>query len=241
MAYRYRSRRSARKLARKDRRNFILTLFLVGILIYATFAWILPSLIGGIGFINSKIKPPQKVVTLENNTLAPPVLTIPYEATNSAQIDISGYSTPYSKVKLYLDDEVKQTIDVSGDGSFIFKNVFLKIGTNNIYGKTLDDKGNDSLSSKSIKLFYNNEKPNLTLNEPEDNKKIQGGDKKVKVYGRTDPGVKVFINGNQVIVDRDGNFSAEQTLNDGDNIISVKAIDLASNTTEVERRVIYTP
>lgn len=240
---RYRSRRSVKRLARRSRRNFILTLVLVGILIYSTITWVLPSFIGTLGFLKNTIQQPQKTITKpsENSALAPPVLNIPYEATNTAAVDIKGFGTPNSKVKLYIDDNPEQTVDVSGDGSFNFEDVSLNLGTNNIYGKTLDDTEKESLPSKTIKLFYDNEKPPLTIFEPEDGRKIAGGDKKVKVSGKTDPGVKVFVNETQVIVKSDGSFGMDQPLNDGDNIISIKAVDSASNITDIQRAVIYQP
>ncbi|MBU1032282.1 hypothetical protein KKE03_05190 [Patescibacteria group bacterium] len=239
---RYRSRRSIKRLGRKSKRNFIVTLIIIGILAYVTINWLLPNFIGGIGFITDIINPPRQK-TVQNplsETLAPPVLNIPYEATNSAQIDIKGYGTPGSRVRLYLDDNPQQTVDVSTDGSFIME-AFLSIGTNNIYGKTLGENNQESLPSKTIKLYYISDKPSLIINEPEDNKKIQGGDKKVRVSGKTDPGVKIFVNSGQAIVDKDGNFSLDQPLDEGDNIISIQARDQASNITEIQRLVNYTP
>lgn len=243
MAYRYRSRRSVKRLARKSRRNFIVTLIIVILLIYSAITWVLPFFVNSIGFITNIIKPPQKKIirSFENPALAPPVLSIPYEATNTAQIDIKGFGTPGSKVKLYIDELDKQTVDVSGDGSFILQNVMLAIGTNNLYGTTVDDQNKESLPSKTIRLIYIYENPILEVNEPEDGKAVQGGDKKIKVSGKTSPNVKIFINDSQVIVDRDGNFSADQPLNEGGNTISIKAIDTASNTTGIQRQITYTP
>lgn len=242
MGYRYRSARYSKRLARKSRRNFLITLIIIIALIYTTITWILPNFVSGIGFVKNIIKPAQKAPLQSSDTspLAPPVLNIPFEATNSAQINIKGFGTPNSQVKLYLDDDLKQTIDTESDGSFNFEDVSLFLGTNNIYGKTVD-QGKESLPSKTIRLVYINEKPNLAISEPEDNKKIQGGDKKVKVSGKTNPGVKVFVNGTQAIIDFEGNFKFDVTLNEGDNTISVKAVDVASNTTEIQRRVIYNP
>lgn len=242
MSYRYHSRRSAKRLARKSKRSFIITLIIIAFLIYATFTWILPYFIGGIGFIQN-ITSPQKtnVKQPEDIAIAPPVLNISYEATNTAQINIKGFTTPNLKIKLYIDDEPNQTVNSSPEGSFTFENVTLSIGTNNIYGKTMDNSGKESLSSKTIKLIYDNEKPTLSVLEPEDGKKIQGGDKKIKISGKTDTDAKVFVNGTQVIVNSDGSFSIDQPLNDGDNTISIKTVDVASNSTEVQRAVNYTP
>lgn len=241
--YRYKSRRSARRLARNSKRSFIITVIIIIVLLYATFAWVLPYFIGGISAVKNIIKPPKITVSnsSQNSTLAPPVLNIPFEATNSAQIDITGFGTPYSKVKLYIDDESKQTTDVSSDGSFNFKNVSLNLGTNNIYGTTLDEKNKESLPSKTLKLIFDNEKPPLVINEPGDNKIIQGSDKKVKVSGKTNSGVHVFVNGGQTIVDEGGNFSTDVVINEGDNTISIKAVDIASNSTEIQRNVKYNP
>lgn len=243
MAYRYRSRRAARRLARRSKTNFVVTILLVGIIIYATIQWVLPNFIGGIGFVKNFVKPSQKVnlAVSQNSNLAPPVLNIPYEATNTAEISIKGFGTPGSKVELYIDDQPKQTIEVAGDGSFNFENVTLSLGTNNIYGTTLDEDDKESLPSKTIKLYFDNEKPPLTISEPEDDKVVAGGDKKVKIAGQTEPGAKVFINGTQIIVSGEGNFSIDQNLSDGENIISIKAVDSASNSTEEQRKVIYTP
>lgn len=239
MAYR---RRVTRRYARKSKTNFIVTLLLIGFLIYVSLQWILPSLITGLGFLTSIIKPAHKAITtnFENISLAPPVLNIAYEATNTAQINISGYGTPHSKVELFLDDEKKDTIDVSVDGNFEFKNISLSLGTNVIFGKSIDEKNRLSLPSKTIKVLYDNEKPKLILNEPEDGKKIQGGGK-VKFSGKTEPGVQIFINDNQIIVDKDGNFSVDQSLSDGENNFNVKAEDSASNTIEILRKVTYQP
>lgn len=242
MAYRYRSRRAAKKYARKSQRNFIFTLVLIGILIYATLTWALPALIGGIGFVKNTVKPSQKelVQTSNNSTLAPPVLNIPFEATNTAQIDIKGFAVPDSRVKLYLDDDPKQTVDVSSDGSFTFTDISLSLGTNNIYGKTLD-QDQESLPSKIIKLTFDNDDPPLNINEPDDGKIIQGGDKRIKVSGKTEHGVKVYINNAQVIVNQDGAFSLDQPLNEGANNIVIQAVDGATNTIEVQKRVTYNP
>lgn len=187
------------------------------------------------------IEPP-KVMTpksTQNSSLAPPVLNIPYEATNSAEIDIHGFASPNSRVRLYLDDEPLETVDVSSDGSFTFENVALYLGRNNIYGTTLDEKDKESLPSKTIKLIFDSEKPSLIVSEPENNRKIQGGDKKVKVSGKTEPGAKVFVNNMQAIVNGDGSFSIDQPLNDGDNTIFIKAQDSALNISEIQRTVNY--
>lgn len=172
--------------------------------------------------------------------MAPPIFNIPYEATNTAQINIQGYATPESKVKLFLDDEEKQTEKSSSDGSFTFQNIQLGLGVNNIYGKTLDENGQMSLPSKTIKVIFDNEKPLLEVSEPLDGKTIQG-ERKIKIAGKTEPKSQIYINGNQIIVDKEGNFSSERTLNDGENNFTIKAYDSSANFSEISRKVIFTP
>ena len=240
-SYRYRSR-ALRRTAQRSKRNFIISLVLITVFSYLVLLWILPNFIGLLGSVKNFIHPSEKKVNLEKllTTLAPPVLNILYEATSTAQINIQGYSSPNLKVKLFVDDEEKQTTDVSPDGSFVFQNIDLRIGTNNIYGKTIDEQGSESLPSKTLKIIFDNEKPSLDLSEPEDGKKIQG-ERKIKFSGKTEIGAKVYISGNQVIVDKDGNFSSNQSLNDGDNNFTIKAQDSAQNFNEISRRINFTP
>lgn len=240
MAYKLRSQR---RLARKSKKNFITSFIIIIFLLFVTFQWILPAIINGVGFVKEIVKPSEKTGEniLEKASLAPPILNISYEATGSSQINISGFGTSGSKVELFLDDEKKDTVDVSEDGSFEFKNISLSPGINNIYAKSLDEKNQESLSSKIFKITFDSEKPSLSLSEPEDNKKIQGGDKKITVSGNTETGAQVFVNENQVIVNKDGNFSSIISLYDGDNDFNIKAVDKAGNTNEVSRRVNYQP
>lgn len=241
MAYKYQYR-AVKRLQKKNKQNFIATLVIIIILLYGTFFWVLPFVISSIGTIKNKSNPTNKTINpTDQATLAPPVLNIPFEATNTAQINISGYSSPNSKVELFIDDEKKQTVDTDSGGNFHINDVDLSLGINNIYGKTVDDSGKESLPSKTMILTYDNNKPLLKIYEPEDNKQIQGGDKKVKVSGKTDSGTQVFINGNQTIVDKDGNFSSTMEINEGDNNFDIKAVNLASNISESSRKVSYKP
>lgn len=241
MAYSYRSRRKIKKYSQKSKRNLLVTLILVAFLIYATIFWILPTIINGMGTIKGFLNPKEqndKTQTLDE-TISPPVLTIPFEATNSSSIDIVGYSTPGTEIEIYLDDELKQTADVKEDGSFIAQNIQLSLGTNNIFAKAKKDE-KTSLPSKQFKIIFDNEKPKLEVSEPEDGKNIQS-ERKIKVSGKTEINAKIFINDSQVIVDQDGSFLKEFSLNDDDNVFNIKAVDQASNENEVSKRINFTP
>ena len=232
--------RSIRRLERKNKRNIVITTLLAIFLLYFVFSWGLPSLIGGLSIFN-RLKPVEKGQTVESFSVAPPVLNIPFEATNSASIKISGYSLPNSKVEIYFDDELKTTANTKDDGSFLTDRIDLALGTNNIYGKTISSDNNKSLSSKTIKLIYSNEKPKLDVSEPADGQEIKGGDKKIKVSGITDSLNTITINGQTVIVSSDGGFSSEVQLNEGDNAITIISSNPTGSTTKIQRGVKYTP
>lgn len=243
MAYKY-SSRLARNQAKKSKRKFTLSIIFIILILYATLMWVLPNFIGALGLISGILKPNNQinqVSTADNSLFAPPVLTIPFESTNSSQIIIEGYAAPNSKVAIYVEDKQIIEAKTKPDGSFTTDKIDLSLGTNNIYGKTIDDKENGSLPSKTLKVFYDNEKPTLEIGEPEDNKTITGGDKKVTVKGKTDPGTNIFINYQKIILDSEGNFQQSVSINDRENILTVKARDSAGNETEVARKVIYKP
>lgn len=241
MSSRYQYRR-AKRLQSKSKKNFIVTLIIVLSLLYVSIAWILPNFIGGLSFIKNLSGSDKKIINnTDQTTLAPPVLNIPFEATNSSRINISGYSSANSKVELFIDDQKIETTDVDQDGNFLIENVELSLGINNIYSKSVDEKGKESLASKTLRIIYDSEAPDLEIFEPEDNKNIQGGDKRVKIAGKTEVGAQIFINGGQVVVSGEGNFSSIQSLNDGENNFDIKSVDTAGNNTEVSRKVTYQP
>lgn len=226
------------------RNKFLITFLIGAFLLYALFTWILPTLIGGLSFFNRFKGIPKKEASVsENSILAPPVLNIPFEATNTASIFIRGYSIPGASVEIYVDGDLKATSKASDDGSFITDPVELSLGTNNISGKTVDEKGGKSLPSKHIKIIYDNDKPKLDVKEPSDNQEIKGGDKKVTVAGTTnsEKDITVMVNGIRVIVSPDGSFFQKIDINEGENNLSITATDTFGNTTQVTRKVIFIP
>lgn len=239
MAYRS---RYARRYSRRSKHNFLATLIIIIVLLWVTFTWILPPFIDILGKITGIFKTSPKVESsvLENPTLAPPVLNIPYEATNSASVDIKGFATARSKVKIYLDEELIQTADTTENGNFNAKGISLSLGTNSIYGRTEGENSQESLPSKTIQLIFDNEKPSLEISEPSDGQTFKG-ERKIKVSGKTEPGAVLSISGERVILGAEGKFNHEVSLSDGENTITIKVHDLAGNITEVARKVTFQP
>lgn len=236
MAYRT---RSIRIQSKKTKRKILIRLAIIVFLLYAALAWIIPGFIGQLGVITGFFKTPKPIEksVADNEVLAPPVIFIPYEATNSAKINIGGYTTS-PKVKIYVNDELKGIIDVTLDGKFEATDITLVLGDNKIYGKSSDEKDQESLPSQTINLIYDNEPPSLKITSPDDGKEVEG-DRKITVSGKTDSDAQIYISGARSIVNSDGTFSTTYNLNDGENNLVIKAQDKSSNSKEETRKVIY--
>lgn len=232
--------RSIRRIESKQRKKFLWTIIISILILGVFFFWGLPWLINQFSFLNKAAPIAEKEAVLDT-TLAPPVLNIPFEATNSATLVIKGYSSPNSKVKIYIDDSLVATEETETDGNFRTNQIELSLGTNNIYGVTEGGNNIKSLPSKTIQLIYQNEKPVLEVNSPEDGKEIKGGDKKVEVSGTTNPENEVLVNGTRVIVNFEGKFQTSVNLQDGENTVIVSATNQVGTQTTTQRKVIYTP
>lgn len=234
---------SQRKNERKSQYRLILTVIVSIFLLYALAAWILPALIGGLSAIlHAGSTHDTTIQTAASDTvLPPPVLNIPYEATNTAQIKIDGYSTANTQVEIYDNNALQTTVKTDENGGFSAPSINLDLGDNAIYGITLDNKGNKSLPSKGIDVSFDNQPPTLNISSPSDNQVITGGDKKVTVSGTTDPNSSIVleVNGDRVIINQDGSFSDTVNLNDGDNTITISAQDNAGNVAQVSKKVTY--
>jgi len=238
MAYR---NRSTRRLAKKGKRQLLTTIIIIVALLYVTVNWVLPFFINGLGTITGIFKQSTKEESVaENPNLAPPIINIPYEATSSSKIDISGYAASHSKVKIYLEDELVGTTTAEDNGSFTVQDITLSLGTNNIYGKTEDENGKESLASKTIKVIFDNEKPPLEVSNPSDGQTFSG-ERKMNVVGKTEPNAMVSINGEQAIVDSEGKFSRQFSLSDGSNTFTIVAKDSAGNSIERTLNVTFNP
>ena len=83
--------------------------------------------------------------------------------------------------------------------------------------------------------------PKLTLTSPSDGQTFSKDSNKATIAGQTDPTDRVTVNGYWAIVDSKGNFTYALPLQNGDNQLKIIATDDAGNTTEVDKKVIYSP
>lgn len=232
--------RSVRRIEKKLKKNIFLTVLIVLALAYFALTWGLPALIGSLGVFNKlKAEDTQNKPITEDVAIAPPVLNIPFEATNTAKIRVTGYAEPKSKVEFYINDELRIDTQTMDNGNFEVNDLPLSVGNNNITGKTVTNGDKRSLPSKVIRVLYSNEKPKLEVTEPSDELLVKGESKKVRVSGKSETNNTVTVNGSTVILNNDGNFSTEVGLNDGENSINVVATNSFGNTTQISRKVKY--
>ena len=163
----------------------------------------------------------------------------PKYATNSANIEISGMAFPNESISLFINDSLVDKNPTQKDGSFSFKQT-LNQGENNIKVKATENNKDSDFSLISM-VIYKSSLPNLKLDAPIDGQSFSKDQNKIEVRGSTDFQVKITVNDFWAIIDESNNFSYTLPLQNGDNIIKVKATDQAGNTTEKDIKVTYSP
>lgn len=173
----------------------------------------------------------------------PPTLSSIPQATNSAKLNIKGFAEAGSTVALFLNGSEKDSQLVGAEGQFVFGEIGLESGENEIYATAKDTTGNESRQSTVYKVIIDSKPPKLEVTEPEDSAIItqkEGDQAFVIVKGSVEENTIVTVNGHQAIVREEGNFEYRLLLSDeGETTIKIEARDLAGNKTTVEKTVIY--
>jgi hypothetical protein len=161
-------------------------------------------------------------------------------ATMSGKLVITGRAQANARVIIYVNGEEIKKVTVKDDGTFTASSVNLPEGTHTIQAKTSDAAGNKSEFSNSVVTTIKKRPPLLSITVPNDNTTITGENNLLTVEGKTDEGNDVRINDRYVVVRPDGFFTYPYPLSEGENILSIRAIDRAGNSTELQRTVTYT-
>ena len=238
MAVRTRLRR------KQEQKNIRLALFYIVLTLILAFVIIfvgIPLLIKMAVFLGnlrgSAMLPEQK----DTIPPSPPRIVVPYEATNSAQLSIEGYTEPGAMVKIYLSGFSASEVVADNDGIFKIENLKLTSGRNEITAVAKDAAGNESHPSFASVVEYDTTPPELEITRPENGTTIKGLNELISLEGKTEEGAKIFINGRLVIVGPEGQFSYQYSLKEGENNFKIVAQDRASNQTEKEIKVNYSP
>jgi len=178
------------------------------------------------------------ITTTSPQFIFPPELNPLPEATNSGILTISGKANSKLKITLLINDEVHKQTTASDDGTFTFKRINLKEGSNTIKVKQSDGT-NESKSSDPFVVNVKNSMPDLEISSPDDNTNISGDNNRVSIIGKTNESNSITVNDRWVIVKADGSFSYPYALEEGETILKIRATDSFGNSTTIERKVIY--
>lgn len=236
-----RTSRLARNIERRTRKNLIFSILGIIIVLFLVVKLGIPLLVNfSLLIANQKDKSATSQNTASNPSfIAPPILNPLPSATNSASLVISGMGNAGQTVRIYINNNLIDETPTEKDGSFSI-NETLQNGTNTIQAKS-ELNGKESSFSDPLNVTFSNTKPNLDITSPSDGQTFSKDQNTAQVSGKTDPDIKITVNGFWAIVDDNNNFSYSLPLQNGDNQIKVIATDNAGNTTEKDIKVTYNP
>lgn len=62
-----------------------------------------------------------------------------------------------------------------------------------------------------------------------------------EILGKTDPSAHLTVNGEEVYIDKEGNFKTQVNLSEGLNIIKIESKNRFNKINEIIRRIVYNP
>lgn len=182
-----------------------------------------------------------KKVDNSEEKLVPPLaprLVIPYEATNSANISIDGFTEVGVEVELFKNEVSVGKTQVTDSGDFVFKNISLDDGDNSFSAIATSKKAGSSDGSIPIVVSFDNKAPDLKITNPtESDLTIDYAD--FDIIGESEKGASVTINGKVAVVDDDGKFKLKFQLNMGKNELEVISRDAAGNESKKKLTITY--
>ena len=165
-----------------------------------------------------------------------PDLVAPVTATYSGQLAISGVGTTGTKTVVVVNGNPATELDNSDDGTFS-TTIELTEGENSLTAYSVDDRGNESKTGRTYIIVKDTQTPSLEVTEPQEGQQYESKQTVINVVGKTEPNTKIYLNNRFFLPKADGSFSTSFSLNGGENILKIKAIDAAGNQVEVERKV----
>lgn len=220
------------------RQSLVLLLFtIVAITVFVLV--LLPALVRIMDSLGKRAPSPT-----ENEQVIPPQTPILFptpDATNSAEISLSGYAQTDTTVTLYNNSVRVQEVSPNTDGQFVFQSITLTEGDNDIYVLSRTDKKSEAKSAQHL-IVLDTKPPTLTITSPTDKTTItRRREQSLSILGTTEPKTRVYIQDKLVFTNNQGNFSGQYQLGDGENVLKIRALDAAGNSTESTLTVYFKP
>lgn len=233
MDYMARSRKTSSRLARKEEKRILQQSLIFGglavvVIIVFIFA-VIPGLIKLTSLFvdNSSFSGPTDTIPPR-----PPTISSPPIATPSAELAVDGFSEPKSTVILVLNGEQADEVEADEDGTF---NIVIPLieDDNEIVFFAKDEAGNESVTSKTYHVVYDDIPPHIDIQTPEDGQSFElRKNQNITIKGETEQKAKVYLNDRLIFTNSDGSFNGTFQLAEGDNPLTIKAVDQAGNTAE---------
>lgn len=223
---------------KKERRRLVLAIG--GILAVIVFVVLFGmKLLVGFSVLVDTIRGNSPVTTQSNVLILPPALDPLPIATFSSTLKVTGTGQQGLMLVVYVNDQEFKKVSLTKNASFSAQLTDLKDGLNTISAKLVDEKGNMSDLSNILTTTIKKSLPILEISTPDNNATVNGESNLVTVSGKSEDNTTVTVNGRVVVVKNDFTFSYQYPLSDGDNKLTIKAMDQAGNTTTIERSVKY--
>ena len=154
--------------------------------------------------------------------------------TNQDKVTVEGIVETDGIVNVYVNG-VKTNRVQTENGRFSVE-VNLADGEN-IITATAEMNGVETDPSAPAKVIKDKTAPTLQVTKPIDGENVNV--EEVHVMGNAADAHldKLFVNGKEAVLDEEGNFDEIVTVYEGENTITVRALDLAGNETVVQRKV----
>ncbi|MDQ5981425.1 MAG: hypothetical protein QG570_172 [Patescibacteria group bacterium] len=168
------------------------------------------------------------------DTVAPvsPYLEPIPEAIKEDKTTIYGKSEPGIKIVMYIDNSQQSETITDNEGGFSFSDIPIGYAISNIKVIAEDNSGNKSTDSKSYSIVRDITAPEIEILSPKSGETYKATERTYAVTGKTEAGINVLVEEQSAILNSEGEFTAQVSLNDGGNEILIKAIDKAGNETE---------
>lgn len=188
--------------------------------------------------------PKKQSSLLSKESPLPPQVPILFplpEATNSAELAVSGYGEADTKMTLFNNSTRVQETTTDKSGQFSFGYFTLSEGENLMSVRSRNEQNAES-NSKQVVVVFDVKPPILTVTEPADGFTVtRKREQVVTVKGQTESKTRVYLNDRLLFVDNQANFSGTFQLAEGENILTIRAVDSAGNTVEKQIKVSYRP
>ena len=156
--------------------------------------------------------------------------------TNQDTITVEGTAMEDVTVNVYVNNELAASVET--EGLRFIAEVELPSDENRIT-VTAEKGGNETEPSPAVTVVKDKVLPILTVYEPVDGTKTKN--ETINIIGNVadNTGIReLLVNNESTEIDEEGNFNKRVSVGQGENIITLKAIDLAGNET-VELRTVY--